>query len=134
MTKISKIAKEKKFDQNEYVIHADGTVSKSFYIIREGEIGVVDANGDVSEMLSPGQKALKGLVVMNTPLQLLFEQLLTGKLPSMWSAVSYPSLKPVDSYVSDLILRINFFSTLRENQEMKIKKSELSFAYYCIKF
>merc|ERR1712166_763773 len=57
------------------------------------------------------QKALKGLVVMNTPLQLLFEQLLTGKLPSMWSAVSYPSLKPVDSYVSDLILRINFFST-----------------------
>ena len=55
MTKISKIAKEKKFDQNEYVIHADGTVSKSFYIIREGEIGVVDANGDVSEMLSPGQ-------------------------------------------------------------------------------
>ena len=47
---------------------------------------------------------------MNGPLLELFNQLLTGKLPSMWSAVSYPSLKSVDGYISDLILRIKFFT------------------------
>jgi dynein heavy chain, axonemal len=51
------------------------------------------------------QKALKGLVVMNSSLQLVFEQLLTGKLPTLWSSVSYPSLKPVDGYIADLVQR-----------------------------
>ena len=52
---------------------------------------------------------------MNTPLQQLYDQLLTGKLPSMWKAVSYPSLKPVEGYVTDLMKRISFFTTWYNN-------------------
>ena len=61
------------------------------------------------------QKALKGLVVMNSDLQHLFKQLFNGKLPSMWSASSYPSLKPVDAYINDLIARVHFFTAWHEN-------------------
>lgn len=55
------------------------------------------------------QKALKGLVIMNGSLQQVFDQILTGKLPSLWADASYPSLKPVDAYIDDLCARVTFF-------------------------
>merc|ERR1711871_828388 len=55
------------------------------------------------------QKALKGLVIMNASLQEVFDQILTGKLPTLWANASYPSLKPVDAYVDDLCARVAFF-------------------------
>ena len=70
--------------------------------------------------VSDVQKALKGLVVMNSDLSSLFKQLFNGKLPSMWSASSYPSLKPVDAYINDLIARVSLFPTAK------------SFVFFCL--
>ncbi|KAL2633853.1 hypothetical protein R1flu_005332 [Riccia fluitans] len=55
------------------------------------------------------QKAVKGLIVMSSDLDLLGRNLLDGKIPVMWAAKSYPSRKPLANYVADLINRVGFF-------------------------
>ncbi|XP_053575219.1 dynein axonemal heavy chain 3-like [Bombina bombina] len=55
------------------------------------------------------KKAISGLSVMSNELDDLFKSMIVGKVPAMWSAKSYPSLKPLASYITDLLQRLNFF-------------------------
>nr|XP_019941835.1 PREDICTED: dynein heavy chain 1, axonemal [Paralichthys olivaceus] len=65
----------------------------------------------ISQSLGDIVKALKGLVVMSSELELMSRSLFNNTVPVMWTAKAYPSLKPLASWVSDLLQRISFLQT-----------------------
>ncbi|KAM9542404.1 LOW QUALITY PROTEIN: dynein axonemal heavy chain 1-like [Guaruba guarouba] len=62
----------------------------------------------VAQTLKDLLKALKGLVVMSSQLELVASSLYNDTVPEVWNAKAYPSLKPLASWVNDLLQRIEF--------------------------
>ncbi|CAN0104252.1 unnamed protein product [Sphacelaria rigidula] len=58
----------------------------------------------VARQLAALKKAVKGLVVVTPELEDISQALLQGKVPQSWSKC-YPSLKPLGSWMRDLIVR-----------------------------
>jgi dynein heavy chain len=55
------------------------------------------------------QKAVKGLVVMSSELEILGNALFVNRIPLLWKSRSYPSLKPLSGYIQDQQERLKFF-------------------------
>lgn len=65
----------------------------------------------IRSSLTDLKKALKGEVLMSSALEDALKAILDGKVPPMWIAKSYPSLKPLGGYITDLRARLEFFQT-----------------------
>jgi dynein heavy chain, axonemal len=63
----------------------------------------------IKESIVNLKKAINGILVMSSSLEDVFDNMMLGKVPGMWASKSYPSLKPLGSYINDLLRRINFF-------------------------
>lgn len=48
------------------------------------------------------QKAIKGLAIMGEDLDKMYSSMLNNKVPEIWAAIAYPSLKPLSSWVENL--------------------------------
>jgi len=66
------------------------------------------------------RKAIVGEVVMSAELEMVATELFNGTVPGMWDNVSYPSLKPLGSYVADLIERLTFLDTWIKQGQPKV--------------
>lgn len=62
----------------------------------------------VKSTLVEVQRAVKGFVVMNSELEEVYQSMVVGRVPKAWASKSYPSLKPLGGYVSDLLARSVF--------------------------
>lgn len=57
------------------------------------------------------QRALKGLVVLSAELEAMGSAVFDQRVPAMWTASAYPSLKPLSPWFKDLLQRLHFVST-----------------------
>lgn len=62
----------------------------------------------VTSSLINVDKAIDGFVVMSQDLEIVFNSLFDNKVPDIWHKVSYPSLKPLGSWINDLVERLKF--------------------------
>ncbi|CAH1394133.1 unnamed protein product [Nezara viridula] len=63
----------------------------------------------VKSSLTDLLNAIKGLTVLTPDLEDILTSLGSSLVPKVWQKCSYSSLKPLGSYISDLIERINLF-------------------------
>ncbi len=62
-----------------------------------------------SSLVALGQ-AVKGLALMSDELDAVGRALFDGKVPALWLRRSFPSLKPLGSYIKEVLERVAFFS------------------------
>jgi len=66
------------------------------------------------------QKAIAGLSVMSAELEKVFNSFAIGQVPAMWMGKSFPSLKPLGSYIEDLLARLDLFDGWYRNGQPSI--------------
>lgn len=71
--------------------------------------------GVMKRTLVEVQKGLKGLVVLSSELEAMSNSLYDQKVPAVWEAKAYPSLKPLGAWVVECLERLQFIGSWLDN-------------------
>lgn len=63
------------------------------------------------------RRAILGQIAMIPQLERLYNSMQLGQIPKVWAAKSYPSLKPLGSYINDFFARLEFLQNWIDNGE-----------------
>lgn len=69
----------------------------------------------ISESVKEVELGSKGLLAMSEETEKLGKSLLKGEIPGLWKNYSYPSLKPLALYLSNLSVRLRYFQSWLDN-------------------
>lgn len=67
LKKVAAVAEEEYFEENEYIMSIHSGIDYDFYIIKDGEIGVVDTSHSVVELLTVGQHFGQQALMSHSP-------------------------------------------------------------------
>lgn len=71
----------------------------------------------IKSSLNETRRAVLGQIAMIPELERIHSAMSIGKLPNDWAKRSYPSLKPLGSYINDLLARLAFFQKWLDDGE-----------------
>jgi dynein heavy chain len=91
-----------------FAITADGSMNSMGVFIGQEIVRFNKLLQIMKKSLEELQKAIRGDVVMSLELEQMYTNFLIQKVPAKWVEFAYPSLKPLASWVNDLIERIAF--------------------------
>lgn len=74
----------------------------------------------IKSSLNDTRRAILGQIAMIPELEMVHKAMLIGKLPAAWAKKSYPSLKPLGSYIADFLARLNFLQRWLDDGEPMI--------------
>jgi dynein heavy chain len=69
----------------------------------------------IKNSLNSLKRAITGQIIMSSSLEEIFISMSIGRVPAVWEKKSYPTLKPLSSYINDLLERISFLQKWIDN-------------------
>mmetsp|Transcript_5009 Transcript_5009/g.15033 ORF Transcript_5009/g.15033 Transcript_5009/m.15033 type:complete len:418 (+) Transcript_5009:2-1255(+) len=110
LREIPEAAKSKLAHPNTYKKTAQGGVVSIGVFHSQEYTRIVKMIRVIKASLNMLGKAIKGVVLMSADLEGMYNAFLLQKVPGNWEKVSYPCLKPLNSWVTDFIERVNFMA------------------------
>ena len=92
-----------------FIILSNGLISSLDTVLAQEMIKFNRLLNRMYRTLEDLKKAIKGLVVMSLDLDKMYTSFLNNSVPDLWETVGFASLKPLASWVKDLIGRVAFF-------------------------
>ena len=74
----------------------------------------------IKSSLHDTRRAILGQLAMIPELEKIHKEMSLGKLPTAWAQKSYPSLKPLGSYVNDFLSRLAFLQRWLDDGEPNV--------------
>jgi dynein heavy chain len=91
-----------------FIVQPNGLLTSLMIVLQQEIVKFNRLLGVLSSSLVEIQKAIKGLVLMSVDLDHMYTSFLNNAVPPIWTKVSFDSLKPLGSWVKDMMFRVQF--------------------------